>query len=505
MSDKADIREAFWRELGRQLRDRVVLLDALKSAAHSTDDADLTQAVGRVIDAMVNGRTLSQALADQPAWFDEHTIAAAHKAEQDGMLDAAADAIAARQSAHAAPGDRAALHTDGLEQRVLERIRALLSEAVNARASDVHLDPRPDGSAIVRLRVDGVLREHTQVPTDAWPCLVAGVKTMAAMDLAERALPQDGRLMIEVAGESVDCRVSVVPTVNGERMVVRVLHRLAELPPLDGMGLAEVEVDRLRELANLPAGMVIVNGPAGSGKTTILYAMLREIDRGSCCVMSVEDPVEFRIEGMAQTQIRPQDGWTFPRAIRHLLRQDPDVMMIGELRDLETIQRAAQVAMTGHLVMTTLHAETGLAAMQRLVDIGLKPFMVAATLRGVVTSRLVRRLCPQCRTPAEPKPHTLPPAVRQAVAERDATFFEAVGCEACQQQGYRGRAAMLEILCPDDGLMERLSAGASREQLQRQAEASPMRTMLQSGLELAKAGTTSLSEVVRLLPQALVG
>ena len=381
--------------------------------------------------------------------------------------------------------------------------RALTNELILAafqgRASDIHLDPTEDGKGRIRLRIDGALNDYEPKTHAPFAEVVNCFKLMAATNVEEKRLPQDGRIMLNIKERKLDLRVSCVPTVFGERVTLRILDRQATLVTLEQIFPADElpPVERLRDLSH---GLIICAGPTGSGKTTLLYAMIMSMDRDKRNVLSIEDPVEYTLDGVAQIQIRSNIGLTFARAIRSMLRQDPDVILVGELRDLEALQLAIQSALTGHLVMTTLHTNDAPGTVQRMLDIGVEPFLVNAVLEGVIAQRLVRTLCADCRKPAEPKLALLPPDAAAFVkAATDAEFCAPVGCGKCRGLGYRGRAAVHEILEPDDAVRAAVAEGAGPERMRQAALAAGMEPMLINGLRKAAKGLTSIQEALRVL------
>ena len=401
------------------------------------------------------------------------------------------------------PDDRAdvALPDEGDAPPVVARLNQIIHDAVRGRASDIHLDPWEGGSGRVRLRVDGVLHEIEPLPTGLFATIVSRIKILAHMDVAERALPQDGRIKLHVEGRELDLRVSLVPTAFGERIVLRILERGHITFELERLGLFDDTLATVRELCVLPHGLVIVNGPTGSGKTTLLYSMLYAIHRQSCSVLSIEDPVEYQLDGVSQMQVDAKRGLTFGRALRAVMRQDPDVIMIGELRDLETLQGAVTAALTGHLVLTTLHANTSPGAVKRMLDMGLEPYLLNGALAGVVSLRLVRVLCPHCRRAAEPPLHSVPPAAAELIESLpDAGFCEPAGCDRCVGMGYRGRTGIYEILVPDDRVRTVVAASGDLDAIRNAALAAGMKPMLTDGIRAAARGVTSIQEICRVVP-----
>jgi len=310
---------------------------------------------------------------------------------------------------------------------------ALLDKAITARASDIHIDPLEDRRGRIRIRVDGVLQDLDPPPQGAYLPLVDRVKAMADLNLddASRRVPQDGRIIVKHDDARFDLRLSTLPTIYGERVVIRILARVAPLLDLARIVSAE-NLDTVRSFCHLPNGIVVSCGPTGSGKTTLLYTLLNEVDRDRCCVMSIEDPVEVDLKGVGQIQLNRSQGLTFPRLLRSVLRQDPDVVMVGEIRDLETLNLIAQTALTGHLVFTTLHTATAPGAIRRMLDMGLEPFLLNSSIAAVIAQRLARKLCDECKEKSEPDIGLLPREAADFVRKSDgATFYVPKGCDAC--------------------------------------------------------------------------
>ena len=384
---------------------------------------------------------------------------------------------------------------------VVRLLNLIIHEAIRQRASDIHLDPTPDGQGRVRLRVDGVLHDVESPPDGLFAKIVSRVKIMSCMDLAERRLTQDGRIMLKHDGRAIDLRVSLIPTVHGERIVLRLLERSQIAFELDQLGLFDDTLAAVRGLCAIPHGLVVANGPMGSGKTTLLYSMIQTVDRAKCSVLSIEDPVEYHIEGVSQLQVNPKLGLTHVRLLRHVMRQDPDVIFIGEIRDLSTLQSCITAALTGHLVLTTLHANTSPGAIKRMLDMGLEPYLLNSALAGVVSLRLVRLLCPECKRPAEPALHSVPPEAAELIRQsHDATFYGPRGCEACSGTGFRRRTGIYEILVPDDGVRQAVAASGGLDAIRDAARAAGMAPMLINGLHAAARGLTSVQEVCRVVP-----
>ncbi|RTL50116.1 MAG: type II secretion system protein GspE [Rhodocyclaceae bacterium] len=377
---------------------------------------------------------------------------------------------------------------------IIRLINVLFTQAVHERVSDIHVEPFEQVS-VVRFRRDGVLGEVARPHRALHAAMASRIKIMASLDIAERRLPQDGRIALKLGGRSVDVRVSTVPTAHGERLVLRLLEKDATRQRLDALGMAARTQERFGGLLNHAHGIVLVTGPTGSGKTTTLYAALQSLDRGTRNVVTVEDPVEYDLPGVGQIAVNPRIDLTFARALRAVLRQDPDVIMIGEIRDLETAQIAVQASLTGHLVLATLHTNDSASAVTRLVDLGVEGFLLAAALRGVLAQRLVRCLCLHCRKPAPSGP------VEQALLGADcpSQLWTAVGCPRCNMTGYAGRTGIYELLSFDEGLARAVHDGAAEASLRALGEAGGCVSLKKDGLRLLETGVTSADELLRVM------
>ena len=376
---------------------------------------------------------------------------------------------------------------------IIRLINALLTQAVREGASDIHLEIF-ESRALVRYRVDGALRDVVEPRRGLHPAMVSRIKVMAALDIAEKRLPQDGRIALRVAGRPIDVRVSTIPTANGERVVLRLLDKQAGRLTLDSLGMGKDARDAVDALIQQPHGILLVTGPTGSGKTTTLYAALTRLDRNTRNILTVEDPVEYELDGIGQTPVNPKIEMTFARALRAILRQDPDVVMIGEIRDLETAQIAVQASLTGHLVLATLHTNDAPGAVTRLADMGIEPYLLASTLSGVLAQRLVRKLCPACKSPYEPDA-----AERSVFAENaPERLYRAAGCAACNFTGYKGRTGIYELLTVDEQLRRIVHDTADERDIRDKAIAGGMVRLREDGLRWVRDGTTSLDEVLRV-------
>jgi general secretion pathway protein E len=386
---------------------------------------------------------------------------------------------------------------------VIRMINALLLQALRERASDIHFEPY-ESRSVVRFRVDGVLMDVIEPPRALHAALVSRLKVMASLDIAEKRLPQDGRMALKLGDKSVDVRVSTLPTGPGERVVLRLLDKDAARLDLAALGMSETTLAAVDRLIREPHGIVLVTGPTGSGKTTTLYAAMSRLDRATLNVMTVEDPIEFALDGVGQTQVNPRIELSFARALRSILRQDPDIIMIGEIRDLETAQIAVQASLTGHLVLATLHTNDAVSAVTRLADMGVEPYLLASSLLGVLAQRLVRCLCPACR---EAVPATAGEEVVLAGLgiPRASRLWRAAGCDACSRSGYRGRTGIYELLLVDEDVRRVIHDRSGEPALRDLASRKGLRTLGLDGARWLADGTTSLSELLRVTGAGAAG
>lgn len=392
------------------------------------------------------------------------------------------------------------------EAPVVRLVQDLIARAVEERASDIHIEPRPD-SVCVRYRIDGALRTVETLPVTVQAALSSRIKIMARLNIAERRLPQDGRMRVSVRGREVDLRVSTMPTVNGESVVLRILDR--ESIPLDfeRLGFAGPELAGFRQLLSEPNGIILVTGPTGSGKTTTLYTALQTLNRTESKLFTVEDPIEFQLPGINQIQVNPKIGLTFASALRSILRQDPDIVMVGEIRDLETAEIAVRASLTGHLVLSTIHTNSAAATLTRLLDMGVEDYLLATSLKGVLAQRLVRRLCPACATPAKMS-KTDHDRIRALAAPQQANRARTVesadrvheprGCPECRHTGFRGRTTIYELMPLSGAVRDAISGRATERSIEAAAMSAGMATMLMNGAEKVLAGETTLEEVLRV-------
>jgi len=379
---------------------------------------------------------------------------------------------------------------------VKKLINLVLLQAIKDKASDIHFEPF-EGEFKMRYRIDGVLYEMMPPPAHIAPAISSRIKVMANLDIAERRMPQDGRIELSVNNMPIDLRVSVLPTMFGESVVMRVLDRGNVSLDLDKLGMREEDLNAIRQLIHKPNGIVLVTGPTGSGKTTTLYSALRELNDISSKLITAEDPVEYDIDGIIQCQIKPDIELTFGRILRAMLRQDPDTILVGEVRDKETAEIAVQASLTGHLVFTTLHTNDAPSAIARLLDLGMEPFLVTATMEGVIAQRLIRKICNLCKTEYKPTEEQLMELELRADDVAGKTFYYGKGCSVCNNTGYKGRMGLYEIMTLDDDIKDMIIQHASTQQLRLEAKKRGMRTLRQCGLMAIYDGVTSIEEVVR--------
>jgi type IV pilus assembly protein PilB len=386
------------------------------------------------------------------------------------------------------------LEADARDAPVIRFVDLLLMQAVKSRASDIHIEPGPKRMSI-RMRVDGVLQDMVPPPHTMQAAVVTRIKILGQMDIAERRLPQDGRFGIKPGGQEIDVRVSVMPTIYGEKAVLRILNKNAISLDLGSMGLEPELYETLTKILDQPHGIVIVTGPTGSGKSTTLYSALNHVKDPTKNISTVEDPVEYRMEGINQTQIRSNIGLTFSSCLRTLLRQDPDVILVGEIRDKETMEIAMKASLTGHLVLSTFHTNDAVSSISRLRYMGLEPYMIATTLNLIVAQRLVRRICEQCREPIE-LPEKLLRRLNIDPKAEDSTFYHGKGCPACNGTGYHGRMPIFEFFVLNDRLRRMILDGATESQLRDAARQAGYGGLLESGLARARKGLTTAEEVI---------
>lgn len=378
---------------------------------------------------------------------------------------------------------------------IIRLINAILTEAVHESASDIHVETF-EKRLVIRFRVDGVLREVLQPKRALAALLISRIKVMAKLDIAEKRLPQDGRIALRVAGREVDIRVSTLPSSFGERVVMRLLDKQAGRLNLTHLGMRPQDLAQLQSMIARPHGIILVTGPTGSGKSTTLYAALEHLNSAERNIMTVEDPIEYTLPGIGQTQVNTKVNMTFARGLRAILRQDPDVVMIGEIRDVETVEIAVQASLTGHLVLSTLHTNSAVGAVTRLQDMGVEPFLLSSSLVGVLAQRLVRTLCPDCKRPAKPDAAEARLLGLTSV-QQDQVIYHPVGCKSCKQSGYRGRLGLYELVVVNDELRAAIHDQAGELELSKLARQHTT-SILQDGIDKVLSGDTTLEEVLRV-------
>jgi len=393
--------------------------------------------------------------------------------------------------------DTADLLDDSSDAPIIKLVNHILSQSIKARASDIHIEPYQN-SFKVRYRVDGTLYDLLTPPKWIQPALISRIKVMAKLDIAEKRLPQDGRIEVKIGHQDIDIRVSTLPTTFGERVVLRLLNKTSSLIALSELGLSSDKLDMLNELIRLPNGIILVTGPTGSGKTTSLYAVLSTINKPEINIITIEDPVEYQLHGIGQIQVNKKIDLSFARGLRSIVRQDPDVILIGEIRDQETAEIAVQSALTGHLVFSTLHTNDSASAITRLVDIGIEPFLISSAVKAVIAQRLVRVLCTDCKEAYHPDDLTLKSIGIQPEDVKDNTLYRAIGCPACFQTGYKGRISIFEIMMLDKKLKKLILETYDSNLIAQAAKKMGMVGLRQDGINKILNGITTIAEVLRV-------
>ena len=396
--------------------------------------------------------------------------------------------------------EKADLLDDISDAPIIKLVNYIISQSVKARASDIHMEPYQD-SFKVRYRVDGILYDLLSPPKRIQPALISRIKVMAKMNIAEKRLPQDGRLDVKIGNQEIDVRVSTIPTSFGERVVLRLLDKSGSLISLPDLGLASDKLDLLENLVKSPNGIILVTGPTGSGKTTTLYAILSSINIPDINIITIEDPIEYQIKGISQIQVNPKINLTFANGLRSIVRQDPDVILVGEIRDLETAEIAIQSALTGHLVFSTLHTNDSASAITRLVDIGVEPFLISSSVLAVVAQRLIRVLCRDCKQPYTPDNSTLESIGITPDQFQETTIYRSDGCENCFHTGYKGRAGIFEIMLMDSSLKSLILTTYDSSQIKDAALNLNMVTLRQDGIQKVLSGISTIEEVIRVTQQ----
>ena len=500
----------FWRQFGLLLSSGVPILEALKVLRAEIEMAELQGVIDSIHDAIKAGKNMHGALAKFPDFFAPSVIALCHSGEGAGCLDVIAERIAKGLESGALatttppgapvetsePDDKAADEED-----VIQRVTNIIVNAYQSRASDIHVEPTAAGGH-VRLRIDGVLQAPQPLEKEVYDSVISRLKIMANVDLAEKRRPTDGRIKMRIKGRDLDLRCSFACfLVEGRRdysVVMRLLDRQAVLLDVDRIGASPETLAELKKWPQQPNGIYIVTGPTGSGKTTLLYALLQLANTPERKVLSAENPVEYLIPGVMQAEVQDGLGVTFPNLIRSFLRQDPDVILVGEIRDFETAIVEVQAALTGHLVFSTLHTNNATSVPRRLVDIGIEPWLVLDALRGVAAMRLIRKVCQNCKEPYTSEILDVLSGLSDEAALRQATFVKGKGCDQCHGVGYRGRMGIFEIMPDAPELPPLIARNVSPAELREAAVAAGMVTMRHDGLRKAAQGLTTIEEVVRV-------
>lgn len=423
----------------------------------------------------------------------------------DSMLQEFTDTAIDFQDEGAGTGAKSSI-TNTLEEGdapVIKLMHLIIQEAVTMRASDIHIEPFADRVRI-RYRVDGVLMERDSAPRRLLGAMISRIKIMGFIDIAEKRRPQDGRIKILVAGKDIDMRVSIIPTSHGQSVVMRILDRDNIKVGLQDLGFGDEDFARFKNLIKRPNGILLVTGPTGSGKTTTLYAALNELNRPDTKIITAEDPVEYYLPGVNQCEVKAKIGMTFARIIRAMLRQNPNILLVGEIRDLETAETAIQASLTGHLVFSTLHTNDAPSAITRLVDIGIQPFLVASSVLAIMAQRLVRKVCPKCKMRYEPPAHLLSSLGLRPEIAKKANFMKGKGCSHCNKKGYRGRQGIYELMTMTPQIREMAFKGESTQNIRKLARKQGMRTLFEDGIVKAIRGITTLDEVLRITQRDMV-
>ena len=464
---------------------------AMKSPDNFRAVDDLRMLMGFNVDAVVGDAALIDGLIKK------------HYSKQESVGDVISNIKLDEKFAKAGGGgatgqsiDLDAVMDAASDNQVVKLLNLVLMQAIKDRASDIHFEPF-ENEFKMRYRIDGVLYEMVPPPKQLGPAIISRIKVMGNLDIAERRLPQDGRIELTLGGNPVDLRIAILPTIYGESCVMRVLDRSNVELSLDRIGLRQDDYETFVRLINKPNGIVTVTGPTGSGKTTTLYAALAQLNDIETKILTVEDPVEYDIDGLCQCQVNEEAGLTFGKALRSFLRQDPDVILVGEIRDLETASIAVQASLTGHLVLSTLHTNDAPSSVIRLVDLGLEPFLLTATIEGVVAQRLVRTVCKKCKEPYVPKEEELMELNMTPDMVRGKSFFRGRGCENCNNSGYRGRMALFEIMTMDDEMRDLIMKQANTAVLRAHSRKRGMRSLRECGMLGIYEGQTTIDEVVR--------
>ncbi|MDA8155521.1 MAG: type II secretion system ATPase GspE [Actinomycetota bacterium] len=397
--------------------------------------------------------------------------------------------------------DSAHLKDLASEAPIIKLVNALIMRALETRASDIHLEPYED-ELRVRYRIDGILHTVESVPKRLQPAIISRLKLMAKLNIAERRLPQDGRIRFKMSAKEIDMRVSTIPVLHGESLVMRLLDKESIVIDLDQLGFPDAALSTFKELIKKTHGLIFVTGPTGSGKTTTLYGALDKINSPELKIITVEDPIEYHLKGVNQIQVKPGIGLSFANTLRHIVRQDPDVIMIGEIRDLETAEIAIQAALTGHLVFSTLHTNDAASAITRLLDMGVESFLLSSTIRGILAQRLVRMICPKCKEAVETPGNGNGGPEAQITGAEDLPVFKGRGCEFCASTGYRGRTGIFELITVNEDIRKLIVKKTGANEIKEAARKNGMKTLFEDGIDKIRGGVTTTSELLRVTQEA---
>jgi type IV pilus assembly protein PilB len=382
------------------------------------------------------------------------------------------------------------------EAPIIKLVNLIIMQAINDGASDIHMEPE-EMFLRVRLRIDGILHEISLIPKHLQAAVLSRIKIMSDLDIATKRIPQDGRFRLNLDNKTIDLRISTLPTMHGENIVMRILDTSSVMIGMESLGFNERNLVKFKDLIERPHGIILVTGPTGSGKTTTLYSALNVINKPDVNIITVEDPVEYQLKGVRQSQMNVKAGLTFASGLRSILRQDPDIIMVGEIRDLETAEIAVQSALTGHLVLSTLHTNDAPSSLTRLTDMGVEPFLITSSVIAIVAQRLVRKICEQCKEAYVPSPELIK-SLGFDMPKGEVKFYRGRGCKACKNSGYKGRFGIFEMLIPDDPIRAQVLSKTSSSLIKKTAQASGMKTLREDGIEKILKGTTSVEEVIRV-------
>ncbi len=494
----------FCNKVGHLINAGIPLLQTLDVVAKEMEGSDVGKVIPQIKDDVKKrGESCSKAFSKYPELFSDSFLDIIRAGEQRGILDTNLLKLAEWFE----KGESAVLYVSDEptpikfaepkpNAEIVKLVNDIISEAVSKRASDIHILPEEEKIRI-RFRIDGVIQDIRELPKEKGHSLISHLKIMAKMDIAEKKLPQDGRILMEFKGKKLDLRVSTLPAIFGEKMTLRVLDRSLMLSSLKEITTPE-EISLMKKLYQKPNGLILTTGPTGSGRTTLLYSILNEIKKEKGInITTIEDPVEYLLEGITQIPIRPQIGLTFAETLRSVLRSDPDVIMVGEIRDLETVMMVLRTAITGHLVLSSLHVKGAISTIRRMTDMGVKPFLIAQALAGIIAMRLVRILCPECKEKYNPTEREYKQLGLDS--SKKISIYRPKGCSKCNNTGYHGRMALYEIFIPDKEIKDMIGANEDIESIRKEAIKREMVTLKQAGIKKILAGLTSINEVFRVL------